>query len=121
MPFLTNAPLPQCLQHSSATRRLLARDHDRGCMRHLLEVKCLYFVSPTPADAQAWATNERNIILATTRKEDAVLNDLAEIPEPGQEVPTSIRDIIGAYTVLPASNLPRPRLRARILFISGRR
>src|SRR3954465_13317562 len=41
MPFLTNAPLPQCLQHSSATRRLLARDHDRGCMRHLLEVKCL--------------------------------------------------------------------------------
>src|SRR4051812_27141794 len=41
MPFLTNAPLPQCLQHSSATRRLLARDHDRGCMRHLLKVKCL--------------------------------------------------------------------------------
>src|SRR3954452_19929758 len=42
MPFLTNVPLPQCLQHSSATRRLLARDHDRGCMRYLLEVKCLY-------------------------------------------------------------------------------
>src|SRR4051812_28768740 len=41
MPFLTNVPLPQCLQHSSATRRLLARDHDRGCMRYLLEVKCL--------------------------------------------------------------------------------
>src|SRR3954452_23241305 len=41
MPFLTNVPLPQCLQHSSATRCLLARDHDRGCMRHLLEVKCL--------------------------------------------------------------------------------
>src|SRR4051794_32615725 len=41
MPFLTNAPLPQCLQHSSATRRLLARDHDRGCIRYLLQVKCL--------------------------------------------------------------------------------
>src|SRR3954468_10753981 len=41
MPFLTNVPLPQCLQHSSATRRLLARDHDRGCTRYLLEVKCL--------------------------------------------------------------------------------
>src|SRR4051812_18595483 len=41
MPFLTNVPLPQCLQHSSATRCLLARDHDRGCMRHLLKVKCL--------------------------------------------------------------------------------
>src|SRR3954471_10775926 len=41
MPFLMNVPLPQCLQHSSATRCLLARDHDRGCMRHLLEVKCL--------------------------------------------------------------------------------
>src|SRR3954464_5377207 len=45
MPFLTNVPLPQCLQHSSATRCLLARDHDRGCMRHLLEVKCLDFSS----------------------------------------------------------------------------
>src|SRR4051812_30374189 len=42
MPFLTNVPLPQCLQHSSATRRLLARDHDRGCTRYLLEVKCLF-------------------------------------------------------------------------------
>src|SRR3954453_4054999 len=41
MPFLTNVPLPQCLQHSSATRCLLARDHDRGCTRYLLEVKCL--------------------------------------------------------------------------------
>src|SRR4051794_22064918 len=41
MPFLTNVPLPQCLQHGSATRRLLARDHDRGCMRYLLKVKCL--------------------------------------------------------------------------------
>src|SRR4051794_12776295 len=41
MPFLTNVPLPQCLQRSSATRCLLARDHDRGCTRYLLEVKCL--------------------------------------------------------------------------------
>src|SRR4051812_29398046 len=41
MPFLTNVPLPQCLQHSSATRFLLALDHDRGCTRYLLEVKCL--------------------------------------------------------------------------------
>src|SRR4051795_8464193 len=41
MPFLTYDPLPQCLQHSSATRRLLALDHDRGCTRYLLEVKCL--------------------------------------------------------------------------------
>src|SRR3954447_2763416 len=42
MPFLTNDPLPQCLQRSSATRCLLARDHDRGCTRYLLEVKCLH-------------------------------------------------------------------------------
>src|SRR3954447_10957435 len=41
MPFLTYDPLPQCLQHSSATRFLLALDHDRGCTRYLLEVKCL--------------------------------------------------------------------------------
>src|SRR4051794_33850427 len=41
MPFLTNVPLPQCLQHSSATRCLLALDHDRGCTRYLLKVKCL--------------------------------------------------------------------------------
>src|SRR3954451_19728873 len=42
MPFLTYDPLPQCLQHSSATRFLLALDHDRGCTRYLLEVKCLH-------------------------------------------------------------------------------
>src|SRR3954449_13326669 len=41
MPFLTYDPLPQCLQHSSATRFLLALDHDRGCTRYLLEAKCL--------------------------------------------------------------------------------
>src|SRR3954452_14284258 len=44
MPFLTNVPLPQCLQHSSATRRLLTLDHGRGCTRYLLEVKCLPMV-----------------------------------------------------------------------------
>src|SRR3954454_23079079 len=41
MPFLTNDPLPQCLQHNSATGGLLGRDHARGCRRYLLKVKCL--------------------------------------------------------------------------------
>src|SRR3954469_21135814 len=51
MPFLTNDPLPQCLQHNSATGGLLGRDHARGCRRYLLKVKCLPGRSRPGSDA----------------------------------------------------------------------
>src|SRR5215217_6050227 len=41
MPFLTNDPLPQCLQTSSAMAHLLAQGHRRGSRRYLSDVKCL--------------------------------------------------------------------------------
>src|SRR4051794_27204601 len=41
MPFLTNDPLPQCLQLSPLTPLLLARGHQRGSRRYLSNVKCL--------------------------------------------------------------------------------
>src|SRR3954464_11423517 len=41
MPFLTNDPLPQCLQPSPLTPLLLAQGHQRGSRRHLSNVKCL--------------------------------------------------------------------------------
>src|SRR4051812_18025151 len=65
MPFLTNAPLPQCLQHSSATPCLLARDHDRGCMRYLLEVKCLQIRGQADSihDGVAFYANKVNLLL----------------------------------------------------------
>src|SRR4051812_34862092 len=50
MPFLTNDPLPQCLQHNSATGGLLGRDHARGCRRYLLKVKCLLILNGSTAD-----------------------------------------------------------------------
>src|SRR3954453_1895070 len=43
MPFLTNDPLPQCLQLSPLTPLLLAQGHQRGSRRHLSNVKCLTF------------------------------------------------------------------------------
>src|SRR4029453_11093889 len=41
MAFLTNDPLPQCLQTSSVTPLLLAQGHPRGNGRYLSNVKCL--------------------------------------------------------------------------------
>src|SRR4051812_25160893 len=42
MPFLTNDPLPQCLQNSSAITRLPPDSSEvRESRRHLLEGKCL--------------------------------------------------------------------------------
>src|SRR4051812_36925120 len=41
MPFLTNAPLPQCLQPSPLTPPLLVQDHQRGSRPYLSRVKCL--------------------------------------------------------------------------------
>src|SRR4051812_25863517 len=42
MPFLTNDPLPQCLQPSPLTPLLLDQGHQRGSRRHLSNVKCLH-------------------------------------------------------------------------------
>src|SRR5690349_3570397 len=41
MPFLTNDPLPQCLQTSSDIALSPPIGNKRGCGRYLLEVKCL--------------------------------------------------------------------------------
>src|SRR5690348_6170236 len=41
MPFLTNDPLPQCLQTSSDIALSPPIGNRRGCGRYLLEVKCL--------------------------------------------------------------------------------
>src|SRR4051795_6663899 len=41
MPFLTNDPLPQCLQPSPLTPLLLDQGHRRGSRRYLSNVKCL--------------------------------------------------------------------------------
>src|SRR5689334_17329638 len=41
MPFLTNDPLPQCLQASSDIALSPPIGNKRGCGRYLLEVKCL--------------------------------------------------------------------------------
>src|SRR3954447_12576338 len=42
MPFLTNDPLPQCLQPSPLTPLLLDQGHRRGSRRYLSNVKCLH-------------------------------------------------------------------------------
>src|SRR5690349_10046430 len=46
MPFLTNDPLPQCLQASSDIALSPPIGNKRGCGRYLLEVKCLFFQMP---------------------------------------------------------------------------
>src|SRR5689334_1548269 len=48
MPFLTNDPLPQCLQPSPLTPLLLARGHQRGSRRYLSDVKCLAVADEVP-------------------------------------------------------------------------
>src|SRR4051794_1380926 len=55
MPFLTNDPLPQCLQPSPLTPLLLDQGHRRGSRRYLSNVKCLLFLnaSCSPAVARA--------------------------------------------------------------------
>src|SRR3954451_18658367 len=45
MPFLTNDPLPQCLQTSSDIALSPPIGNRRGCGRYLLKVKCLPFSS----------------------------------------------------------------------------
>src|SRR3954454_12074773 len=80
MLFLTNDPLPQCLQHNSATGGLLGWDHARGCRRYLLKVKCLKFaaaVEPYPlidgeADAIVAACRQLGLFYAGI---DLVRND----------------------------------------------
>src|SRR4051795_9930031 len=60
MPFLTYDPLPQCLQPSPLTPLLLARGHQRGSRRYLLEVKCLPSGSPVKSPkARALRKNPR--------------------------------------------------------------
>src|ERR671913_105671 len=41
MPFLTNDPLPQCLQPGPLTPLLLALGHQRGGRCYLSKIKCL--------------------------------------------------------------------------------
>src|SRR3954454_8348671 len=51
MPFLTNDPLPQCLQTSSDIALSPPIGNRRGCGRYLLEVKCLELVDQRREDA----------------------------------------------------------------------
>src|SRR3954453_15504172 len=100
MPFLTNVPLPQCLQHSSARRRLLARDHDRGCTRYLLEVKCL----PRRPDVEGLAGHQRAPGIQAAL---AVVNDSNLVPGPRWHVLLDLGlDEIGACVRRP--NLEAP-------------
>src|SRR3954453_4422285 len=92
MPFLTYDPLPQCLQHSSATRFLLALDHDRGCTRYLLEVKCL------PSRAWHSGRGPRAGSLASTA-------DRQDTTVPGQATRRSGR---GLRWLVPAVAVPCP-------------
>src|SRR3954471_21163899 len=46
MPFLTNDPLPQCLQPSPLTPLFLDQGHRRGSRRYLSNVKCIGAASP---------------------------------------------------------------------------
>src|SRR4051794_30051532 len=54
MPFLTNDPLPQCLQTSSDIALSPPIGNRRGCGRYLLEVKCLLAVMGR-ATRRRWA------------------------------------------------------------------
>src|SRR5215208_4617412 len=68
MPFLTNDPLPQCLQPSPLTPLLLAQGHQRGSKRHLSNVKCLPKTTlPTSRDqARQVATGDDYISIKET-------------------------------------------------------
>src|SRR5690242_6973432 len=60
MPFLTNDPLPQCLQTSSDIALSPPIGNRRGCGRYLLEVKCLKVRGPVDWE-QAGAGGEQDL------------------------------------------------------------